>query len=143
MSRNSDAKKARRRKRQAVRGPRPTVTEQDTEYAEIADAVAQVNSWLVGRGWALDEETSGDDLLNWVYPPSAADVEADSGAEPVTRIWITLQEDDDEFVLEFGAVLVGAGAGDGTFVLDPETLPDQIEAIEAYRIGSDPPDLDG
>ena len=132
MSRNSQAKKARRRKRQAARADRMPAGLQD-EFAEIAEAVGEVNSWLVGRGWVLDEETATDDLLNWVYPPSSAEVSDER--ESVTRIWIRLEEDDDAVALEFGAVLVGAGDdGAGTYLLAPEELSSRIEELESYRL---------
>lgn len=144
MSRNSDAKKARRRKRQVGRAVRQARAEFDRELAGVAEAVAEVNSWLVGRGWLLDEDTSDDDLLNWVYPPSAAEVDDDR--EPVTRIWMTLTEDDEQYVFEMGAVLAGAGNGDGAgagaYLLDPETLPAQIGVVEDYRVGLPRPELD-
>ena len=65
-----------------------------------------------------------------------------TNVEPVTRIWIVVDEDDDELVLSFGAALVGAGAGDGLYLLDPQTLPDDIGAIESYRPGLPLPVLD-
>lgn len=132
MSRSSDAKKARRRKRQAARG---AAGRADPEFDAVAQAVAEVDGWLAGRGWLLDTENAGDDLVSWVYPPSAADVGHD--CEPVTRIWITMEEDGDALVLEFGAALVGTGADDedGVYLLDPDTLTDDIDALEAYRLG--------
>lgn len=107
----------------------------DDEHDAVADAVAEVDEWIVGRGWVLDAENS-QDLVSWVYPPSAEEV-GDDGIEPVTRIWITLKEGDDEVVLEFGAALVGVGGADraGVYLLDPDTLADDIVALEAYRPG--------
>lgn len=102
------AKKARRRKRQAVRwAPEPVP---DEEVDAIGAALADVDDWVADRGWVLDA-TDFDNLVSWVYPPSAADVD-DEATEPVTRIWITVSEDDEEVVLEFGAVLVGTGRAD-------------------------------
>lgn len=135
---NREAKKARRRKRQA-RAVERTPAGVDPQHAEIARAVGEVNSWLVGRGWVLDKENATDDLVNWVFPPSAAEV--DDEREAVTRIWIALAEDDEQVLLEFGAVLVGAGDGEGAYLLDPESLPAQIEALEAHRAGGPWPDL--
>lgn len=143
MSRKSsadrEAKKARRRKRQAARSVGRMPAGPDDAYSEIADAVTEINAWLVGRGWVLDEENATDDLVSWVYPPSAAD--ADGDREPVTRIWIALQEDDEQVVLEMGTVLVGAGGDDGASLIAPESLAEQIEVLEAFRIDDPRPDL--
>lgn len=140
MSRNSQAKKARRRKRQASREatwiPEP-VFEQllaaDEESDEIAAALGDIDEWICGRGWVLDTENS-DDIVSWVYPPSATQFD-DENLEPVTRVWITVSEDDEEVVLEFGAALVGFGADDEAYALDPDGLADHIAALEAYRPG--------
>ena len=150
MSRHSQAKKARRRKRQAARDAAWTpasalqdVLAADTESDEIGDAVGAIDEWIVGRGWILDTNNAGDHLVSWVYPPSVAHFD-DDGREPVTRIWIVVEEDDDELELAFGAALVGAGAteADGLYLLDPQTLPDDIGALESYRPGLPLPVLD-
>ncbi|MEI6254516.1 MAG: hypothetical protein WCP30_17100, partial [Mycobacteriaceae bacterium] len=115
----------------------------DTESDEIGDAVGAIDEWIVGRGWILDTDNAGDHLVSWVYPPSATQFD-DDGREPVTRIWIVLDEDDDELELAFGAAIVGAGAAEagGVYLLDPQTLPDDIGALEAYRPGLPLPVLD-
>ena len=148
MSRDSQAKKARRRKRHASRDaawlPLPVfedVLSAEAESDEIGEAVAAVDDWITGRGWVLDTDNAGDHLVSWFYPPSAAEFD-DDHREPVTRIWIVVEEDDGELVLTFGAALVGADNGDGVYLLDPQTLPDDIGAIEAYRPGLPLPVLD-
>jgi len=150
MSRDSQAKKARRRKRQAAREaawlPAPAfedVLSAEAEFDEIGEAAGAVDEWITGRGWVLDADNAGDQLVSWVYPPSAATFD-DTQREPVTRIWIAVEEDGDELVLTFGAALVGAGATgeDGLYLLDPQTLPDDIAAIESYRPGLPLPVLD-
>ena len=106
MSRKSDAKKARRRKRQAARDASWLPSSEfdqaiaDEEHLDaIDDAVARMDDWLTARGWVPD--TGNSDVVSWFYPPSAAQSD-DEDLEPVTRIWITLDEDDDAVVLEFG-----------------------------------------
>lgn len=150
MSRDSQAKKARRRKRQAARDaawlPAPVfedVLTADAEHDEIGEAIAAVDEWLAGRGWVLDSENAADHLVSWVYPPSAAEFD-DDDSESVTRIWIVVEEDDEELELAFGAALVGAGPADdeGLLLLDPETLPEDIGALESYRAGQPVPVLD-
>lgn len=133
MSRSSDAKKARRRKRQAARASgwlrEPAFAQQ---LGTVDDAVAGIDEWLAPRGWVMD--TDNTDVVSWFYPPSAAQFD-DDDLEPVTRVWITLDEDDDAVVLEFGSVLVGFGAGDEPYVLDPDSLADDLAVLEAYRPG--------
>lgn len=140
MSRDSQAKKARRRKRQAARDaawlPAPAfeqVLSDEDRLDAIDAALADIDDWLAPRGWVMD---AGDDtgLVSWYYPPSAADFD-DADLEGVTRVWITLAQDPDEVVLEFGAILVGSGADDNRYVLNPDTLPDDIGALESYRPG--------
>lgn len=140
MSRKSDAKKARRRKRLAARDttwiPAPVfdqIAGEDSELDEIGEAIGTVDGWITGRGWELDTDSATTQMVSWVYPPSGA--EFDDDREPVTRIWIALDEDDDEVVLEFGAVLVGFGSADEPYLLDPETLAEDIGALEEYRPG--------
>lgn len=148
MSRNSQAKKARRKKRQATRNaswiPAPAfedVLGAEAELDEISEAVAVVDGWIVDRGWVLDTDNTGDRLVSWVYPPSAVEV-VEGEREPVTRIWIVLHEDDVEVLLTFGSALVGFGADDEPYLLDPEALAEDIAALEAYRLGMPRPALD-
>ena len=144
MSRQSEArktaKKARRRKRRTAQSTWvPESEHQDNAAADaIGEAVADIDDWITARGWVLDDNVQ--DLVNWVYPPSAASF-GDQEREPVTRIWITVVEDDDEVVLEFGAALVGAGGDDAIYVLDPDALADEIAALENYRPGLPKPEL--
>jgi hypothetical protein len=139
VSRQSQAKKARRRKRQAAREV-TWIPESIGDAADgIGEAVADIDDWITERGWVLDAENA-DDVVSWVYPPSAASF-GDEDREPVTRVWITLVEDDDEVVLEFGAAVVGAGADDGVYVLDPDGLADDLAVLEAYRPGLPRPEV--
>lgn len=147
MSRKSQAKQARRRKRHAARDsnwiPEPVFEEMlaaDEEFDEISEALGGIDEWISGRGWVLDDQNS-DHLVSWFYPPSAAEF-ADENREPVTRVWIIVSEDDDEVVLEFGAALVGFGEDDDAYALDPDGLADHIAALEAYRPGLPRPALD-
>lgn len=144
MSRQSDAKKARRKKRKAAQDaawiPQDVYTDLlAPEDDPISAAVAEIDEWLASRGWLLDEDNS-EDLVSWFHPPSAAEFD-DGDLEPVTRVWLTVVEDDDAVTLEFGAVLVGSGADDDTYLLDPDTLADDIAALEAYRPGLPRPEF--
>ena len=125
MSRNSDAKKARRKKRQATRDVRWMPDEVkdvlDDVDVELAQAVETFDEWLTTRGWTFDAEFSTDTLISWFYEPSAAAV-TDDVHEPVTRIWITASGEDDDFPEGVTAVLVGTGGeGDGAlYTVAPE-----------------------
>lgn len=143
MSRNSDAKKARRRKRQAGRQGRP-LAQAEVELDELADEIAaaatEFDSWITSRGWMIDADNATDDVVSWVYPPSASEVP--EGAEPVTRVWISILGDEEDFPQRVNAVLVGTGAdGAGFHRVRPEVLVDGIDALEAYRPGDVMPAL--
>ena len=79
MSKGSDAKKARRRKRQAARDTRLVPHEMVDQLADIPDAVvadlAEFDDRITARGWTFDEEQSNDDYAVWFYEPSGAQVE--------------------------------------------------------------------
>jgi hypothetical protein len=111
----------------------------DSAAGGIGEAVAAIDDWITERGWVLDAENA-DDVVSWVYPPSAGSFD-DEDREPVTRVWITLVEDDDEVALEFGAAVVGAGADDSVYVLDPDGLADDLAVLEAYRPGLPRPEF--
>lgn len=144
MSRQSDAKQARRKKRKAAQDaawiPENIYTELvAADDDPIAEAVADIDEVLASRDWVLDVDGS-EHLVSWFYPPSAAECD-DEDREPVTRMWITVAEDDDAVALEFGAVLVGSGPDDDTYLLDPESLDNEIAALEAYRPGLPRPEF--
>ncbi|KDF00394.1 hypothetical protein Y900_015945 [Mycolicibacterium aromaticivorans JS19b1 = JCM 16368] len=146
MSRKSDAKKARRKKRQASRDerwlPGDVKGALDDVDVELAQAVEAFDEWLTSRGWTFDAEFSTDTLISWFFEPSAAAV-ADEGYEPVTRIWITASGDEDDFPEAVKAVLVGTGEDAGAlYTVEPEVLLAQIDPIEAYRPGDAVPVLD-
>lgn len=144
MSRNSDAKKARRKKRQVNRDarwlPDHVVGTLDVDV-ELAQAVETFDQWLTSRGWTFDDEFSTDTLISWFYEPSAAAI-VDEGFEPVTRIWITASGDDDDFPEKVHAVLVGTGEDDGKlYTVEPEVVLAHIESLEDYRPGTPVPAL--
>jgi hypothetical protein len=149
VSRHSDAKKARRKKRQATRDARwipddvmdsLVGDEIDDEPDELTQAVETFNQWLVSRGWTFDSEFSGAGLASWYYDPSVTEFD-DELLEPVTRIWFKLVGDDDDFPNQVSAVLVGTGGVDGgeVFTVEPEALLAHIEAVETYRLGDPVP----
>ena len=146
MSRTSDAKKARRKKRQVSRDarwlPGDVADALDDVDVELAQAVETFDQWLTSRGWTFDDEFSTDTLISWFYEPSAAAV-VDEIHEPVTRIWITASGADDDFPERVTAILVGtAGEDEGRlYTVEPEVLLAHIESIENYRPGDAVPVL--
>lgn len=146
MSRNSAAKKARRKKRQATRDARwiPDAVKDALEDVdvELAQAVETFDAWLTSRGWTFDAEFSTNTLISWFFEPSAVDV-PDEQFEPVTRIWITVSGAADDFPQRVTAVLVGTGGEDEgeLYTVEPELLLAHIEAIESYRPGAAVPVL--
>ncbi|HTY26898.1 MAG TPA: hypothetical protein VMD51_01970 [Mycobacterium sp.] len=150
MSRLSDAKKARRKKRQAGRDAR-WIPEQamdallgdefDDEPNELERAVETFNDWLTSRGWTFDTDFTGDGLASWYFGASATEFD-DERLEPVTRVWFKLAGGDDDFPNAVSAVLVGTGEDRGaTYTVTPEVLLEHIGAIEAYRDGDAAPAL--
>lgn len=144
MSRNSDAKKARRKKRQVNRDarwlPDEVVGTLDDVDVELAQAVETFDEWLTSRGWTFDAEFSTETLISWFYEPSAATV-VDDVHEPVTRIWIRASGEDDDFPESVKAVLVGTGGEGAVYSVAPEVLLAHIESIESYRPGDTVPVL--
>lgn len=156
MSRNSDAKKARRKKRQTVRNSRGVPEGQLQEHHDPAliEAVSTFEDWITERGWTFDLDFSAKGLASWYFEPSAAESEGDQDDthepdthEVVTRVWFTVGENrEEDFPNRVNAVLVGTGGSDGAitgavYAVTPDQLIDRIEAIENYRPGDSVPVL--
>ncbi|BCI51295.1 hypothetical protein NIIDNTM18_05730 [Mycolicibacterium litorale] len=125
MSRKSEAKKARRRKRLAARGPR---------FVSVEDDGLLVDDVITSRGWEFDVEFSTDEMVTWYYPASVLDTD-DEAVETVTRIWLTEDE-------QWHVILVGSGADGIDYVFSAESLLENLETIEAYRAGDALPDFE-
>lgn len=125
MSRRSDQKKARRRKRQAARD-QGWLPARVVEQLEIAAELEEFDAQLTERGWVFSDDS--DEGVFWVWPPSVADVDDEAERADATVVMLT-PEDDGEIA---HVVFVGT-ADDYQFNL--EELFEHIEAIEAYRIG--------
>lgn len=128
MSKDSAAKKARRKKRLATRnhGWLP-----DEVHADIR-GVARIANEIIPRGWEFDREFSTEEFVTWFYPPSGVELD-DESVESVTRIWLTDP-------LEPHVLLVGTAEGDGVeYQFAVEELLSQLDVVEAYRMGDPPP----
>lgn len=130
MSRGSDAKKARRRKRQADRSVHRVSAESVDELADIPDAVvadlAEFDERITARGWTFDEEQSGDDFAVWFYEPSGAEVE--DGLE-VTSLWLDAAEDGEIVRVVF------VGSVERYEFTHEELRDGALDVIEGYRAG--------
>lgn len=134
MSRRTDAKKARRQKRRAVRDARwipDGVLDEVVDNLELADVLERFDELVTQRGWTLDDENSDERGAAWVYEPLAS--ATDDG--PPTTIWISA-EDNGEFVY-----LLLAGTTEG-YRFEPDAFLEHLDAIEAYRDGDPPPEFD-
>ncbi len=128
MSRRTEAKKARRRKRRTVR-------EERRLGGEVLSLEA-VDEVLTDRGWEFDVENSTDDIATWFCPPSGAEMIGDT-VESVTRIWLGADDEDTWHV-----IFVGAGAESVDYVFTADSLLENLEAIEEYRHGDLAPAFD-
>ena len=145
MSRDSQAKKARRKKRKAARQswvPNEVAGEfdrsgLDDHAAQLLSAAEKFDEFLVSRGWTFDEENTAEGLASWFYEPSAVDGEGE--AEPVTRVFFTMTGGKDDFPYAVHAVLVGSDEDDGIYTLSPELLVERVAELEAYRPGDPEP----
>lgn len=138
MSRQSEAKKARRNKRRAVRAsnwlPDNVLDDLVTTQAAIATDLEAFDQRLTVRGWEFDEEESDEEFAFWYYAPSSSNVDDDEVA-PVTTIWMSADED-----AEIVHLILAGTAEDSEFT--PEELCAHLDAIEAYRAGDPAPKFD-
>ncbi|MGV0740430.1 hypothetical protein [Mycobacterium sp. DBP42] len=136
MSRGSDAKKARRRKRQAVRNVNRISAESVDQLADIPDAVvadlAEFDERITQRGWEFDEEQSNDDYAVWFYEPSGAHVE---DGLPVTSLWLDAAEDGEIVRVVF------VGSVERYEFTHDELIDGALDVIEGYRAGQPLPEF--
>ncbi|AIY44850.1 hypothetical protein [Mycolicibacterium fortuitum] len=134
MSKQSDAKKARRRKRQAARDTRLVPHEMVDQLADIPEAVvadlAEFDDRITARGWTFDEEQSNDDYAVWFYEPSGAPVQ---DGLPVTSLWLDAAEDGEIVRVVF------VGSVERYEFTHEELLDGALDVIEGYRHGAELP----
>ncbi|MCV7278235.1 hypothetical protein H7J88_01070 [Mycolicibacterium flavescens] len=130
MSRGSDKKKARRRKRQAARDQRwvpDQVLDALTEESTTAAVLEAFDARITERGWVFDEDLSDEESALWFYPPSHAEV-PDEDLVNVTTIVLTADD-----VADIAHVVFVGTADDYQF--DFDELFANLELIEAHRLG--------
>ncbi|MGP4055939.1 hypothetical protein ACTWP6_14130 [Mycobacterium sp. 4D054] len=128
MSRRSDAKKARRRKRQAVRD-QTWLPARVADELEIASDLEEFDAKLTERGWEFSLDVEDDTGAAWYWPASEAEVPDENEAVNVTVVLLT--PDDGGQIAH--VVFVGT-AEDYQFNLDE--LFEHLDTIEAYRMGA-------
>nr|WP_090340763.1 hypothetical protein [Mycolicibacterium malmesburyense] len=134
MSRRSDAKKARRRKRQAARNDRwipDNVMDSLTEETATAAVLEAFDARITERGWVFDDELSDEESALWFYPPSQAEV-PDEDLVSVTTVVLTADDDADV------AHVVFVGTADD-YQFNFDELFESLDVIEAYRLGDPAP----
>jgi hypothetical protein len=130
VSRASDKKKARRKKRQSARDAAwlpAGVLDELEKASELEDFDAR----LTERGWEFSEEVDDETGAVWYWPPSEADV-ADTEAVNVTVVLLT-PDDGGEIA---HVVFVGT---DEDYQFNLDELFEHLDAIEAYRMGDQAP----
>jgi hypothetical protein len=138
VSRRSQQKQARRKKRRAARDARwipDTVLDELSDDIELAAILESFDTRITERGWVFDEDASDEESALWSYPPSAAE-SAPGDVAAVTTIVMTA--DDDGVV----AHVVFVGTADD-YQFDIDELFEHVERVEAYRLGGPVPDFPG
>ncbi|KUI02759.1 hypothetical protein AU189_00285 [Mycolicibacterium acapulense] len=134
MSKRSDAKKARRRKRQAARNERwipDTVMDSLTEQTATAAVLEAFDERISARGWVFDDELSDEESALWFYPPSQAEV-PDEDLVSVTTVVLTADD-----AADVAHVVFVGTADDYQFNFDE--LFESLDVVEAYRSGDPAP----
>jgi hypothetical protein len=138
VSRQSAAKKNRRKKRRAAQHanwlPENVLDDLVATQAAIATDLEAFDERITERGWTFDEDDSDEDFAFWFYEPSGADVDDDELA-PVTTIWMSADEDAQVVHLLF------VGSTDD-YEFAPDEFFDHLDVIEAYRLGGPAPEFD-
>jgi hypothetical protein len=134
VSKRSDAKKARRRKRQVARDARwipADVMDALTEQTTTAAVLEAFDARITERGWVFDDQLSDDESALWFYPPSQADV-PDEDLVSVTTVVLTADDAADV------AHVVFVGTADD-YQFDFDELFDNLDVVEGYRLGDSAP----
>jgi hypothetical protein len=137
VSRQTEAKKARRQKRRAVRDARwipEPVLDDVVDNLELADVLERFDELVAQRGWVFSEEFSDEESALWFWPPSLVEATGDE-VTPVTTI-VMFADDDAEI-----AHVTFVGTKDGyEFTIDE--LLDHLDLIEVYRVDDPLPEFD-
>ncbi|MHA0285268.1 hypothetical protein ACXYX3_02335 [Mycobacterium sp. C3-094] len=133
MSRRSEQKKARRKKRRAVRDE-GWIPARVLEQLEIASDLQAFDEQLTERGWEFSEDIDDEAGAAWYWVPSEADVPDEDEVVNVT-VALLSPEEDGKIV---HVVFVGT-ADDYQFGV--EEFLANLDVIEAYRLGDSIPEF--
>ncbi|MBX7431964.1 hypothetical protein JDV09_07565 [Mycobacterium sp. Y57] len=128
MSRRSEQKTARRKKRRAGRDE-AWIPAHVHQQLDIAAELEAFDVALTDRGWEYSEDADDEAGVAWYWPPSYAEV--DDEDQQVAATVVLLSPDDGGEVAH--VVFVGTDL-DHQFGLDE--LFDHLDTIEAHRIGA-------
>jgi hypothetical protein len=134
MSKRTQAKDSRRRKRRAAQDARwipASVLDGLSEDIELAAVLEHLDQRITERGWVFEEEASDDESALWSFPPSAAGI-PDDDVVPVTSIVMTVDDGG-----EIAHVVFVGTEDDYQFELDE--LFEHLDVIEGYRLGDPVP----
>ena len=133
MSRQTEAKKNRRKKRRAAQHaswlPDNVLDELVTTQAAIATDLEAFDQRITERGWTFDEDDSDEEFAFWFFGPSATEVD-DEDVAPMTTIWMSADED-----AEIVHLMLAGTQSDREFA--PDAFLEHLDVIEGYRL-SDP-----
>ena len=135
MSRRSDQKNARRKKRREARDRNWLPADEGERIAEVVADLEEFDARLTERGWQFNDDPDypDDDVgVSWFWPPSFAEI--DNADEVVAATVVALLEDEGG---EVAHVLFAGTADDYQFDLDE--LLENLDVIEAHRHGDPPP----
>ena len=105
-----------------------------TTQAEIAAELELFDERITERGWDFDDELSDDEFGNLVLRSIVRPRSTMSRTQAVTEICLTAADDAEIVHLMF----VGT---DDDIRLTPDELFENIDAIEAYRVGEPRPEF--
>lgn len=138
MSRQSDAKKARRNKRRASQNASwilaPVHQELSDRLDEVVDDLEEFDARLTERGWRFSEDPDDDVGVIWFWPPSYSEV--DEPDELTTATVVALVEAEGGEIAH--VVFVGTSED---YQFDLDELFDYLDVIEAYRVGDPLPEF--
>lgn len=137
MSRRSEQKKARRKKRRAARDQTWLPEGMGERVAEVVADLEEFDARLTERGWQFnDPEHPDDDVgVSWFWPPSFVEGEDPEDAEEVVRATVVALLEDEGG--EIAHVLLAGTADDYQF--DLGELLENLDVIEGYRAGDPAP----
>ena len=133
MSKRSEQKRARRKKRLGARSQDWIPDDRGERVAQIIADLEQFDAKLSERGWVSSAEADEVGVI-WFWPPSYAEV--DDSALATATVVALVEEEGGEIA---HVVFVGS---DDDYQFNLDELFEHIEVVEAYRTGEPLPVFD-